>query len=632
MINRTRLSSRGGRSMGSSTDNARTPSRFENTPGALSGRPAEGVLRNDAENKAPLTNPLAFHIYDWVPAPKGKLVFMGTSSNWSFGRRVLTMTHERITGTPLPLDNLHFDGIVGKVFDLKWDGIRRPHETADSSTLPTQDFAVYLINSVKFHCGRLFNLFEEDPFMENFRLFHERPLEHPRLAPLWYVHYLLVLAFGKAFVVQSTKSRRPPGGELFVQAMKLMPDFTFFEADSVEQVQVLCCAALYLQCIDYRVEAWRFIGQALRIALEHGMHTEMQSQYLDDAHVQRSCTVWWTVYTLERMMASLMGVPMGISEDAISTPFPAFPGQPQRLAALQIQVNICRVLAKIDQTVYGLEGKLDSRYLGATQAVLRSIAHVTEQLNNSFEIHANEGMTGISRMSAHLHLLQHQCIILTTRPLLYTFLLSRLGQLEVALMHWLQSESVKGLIQMCTESAQQILRILVSLSDQGLLETFLPFDLDAAFTSTIVLLMAAGIDSSLLQDHSPWSQRAYAIMDEMSSRGNLVAEMVAAELRQLEGLLNKVRVKDSEPVSLVSIHVRSTPGESHAEDMDAAANTINVAGYSQGFEIDEQDEFGLGLSYELSAEQLMNIANSLEIDSLTWPLPGDGLGDGEGVE
>lgn len=39
-------------------------------------------------------------------------------------------------------------------------------------------------------------------------------------------------------------------------------------------------------------------------------------------------------------------------------------------------------------------------------------------------------------------------------------------------MHWLQSESVKGLVQMCTESAQQILRILSSLSEQGLLGQF----------------------------------------------------------------------------------------------------------------------------------------------------------------
>lgn len=40
-------------------------------------------------------------------------------------------------------------------------------------------------------------------------------------------------------------------------------------------------------------------------------------------------------------------------------------------------------------------------------------------------------------------------------------------------MHWLQSESVKGLVQICTESAQQILRILSSLSEQGLLGVLL---------------------------------------------------------------------------------------------------------------------------------------------------------------
>lgn len=172
------------------------------------------------------------------------------------------MTHERLTGTPLPIQNLHFGGLDGKVYDLKWDGNRRAssNDTLDPSILPAQDFALYLINSVKFHCGWLFNLFEEERFMEHSRQFHEHPSEYPRIAPLWYVHYLLVLALGKAFVVQSTKSRRPPGGELFVHAMKLMPDFTFFEADPVEQMQVLCCAALYLQCVDYPCQAYRLVS------------------------------------------------------------------------------------------------------------------------------------------------------------------------------------------------------------------------------------------------------------------------------------------------------------------------------------------------------------------------------------
>lgn len=55
-----------------------------------------------------------------------------------------------------------------------------------------------------------------------------------------------------------------------------------------------------------------------------------------------------------------------------------------------------------------MEGKLGSKYLGATRSVLRSIADVTEQLNASFGLQGNEGLEAISRISASLHLLQHQ--------------------------------------------------------------------------------------------------------------------------------------------------------------------------------------------------------------------------------
>jgi hypothetical protein len=234
--------------------------------------------QSNVDGKAPLINPLAFHTYDFVPGLKSHLresilpltfhlsyrilVFMGTSSNWSFNRRVLTMTHERIKGTPLPTHNLHFAGLEGKVFDFKWDGTRKftSGDALDMTALPTKDFALYLINSVKFHCGWLYNLFDEDSFMGRFHHFHDHPADYARAEPLWFVHYLLVVALGKAFVVQSTKSKRPPGGDLFIQAMKLMPDFSFFECGIIDEMQVLCCAAIYLQSVDHIQQAHRLVS------------------------------------------------------------------------------------------------------------------------------------------------------------------------------------------------------------------------------------------------------------------------------------------------------------------------------------------------------------------------------------
>lgn len=62
--------------------------------------------------------------------------------------------------------------------------------------------------------------------------------------------------------------------------------------------------------------------------------------------------MFWTIYILERQMGSLQGLPLGISDEVISARFPVFPGQPQKLEALKIHVDFCRVLAKIDQSTY----------------------------------------------------------------------------------------------------------------------------------------------------------------------------------------------------------------------------------------------------------------------------------------
>ena len=158
-----------------------------------------------------------------------KIVFMGTSSTWSFARRVLDMTHLKLTGSTLfpDRDNLLFDD---QVYDIKWDGNKSsiPHSSFDISNLPTPDFANFMISSVKFHCGQLFYLFDDEHFMTQFAKFQRDPVEESRRSPLWFCHYLLVLAFGKFFVIQSSESQRPAGAEYFVQAMQCMPDFSFF--------------------------------------------------------------------------------------------------------------------------------------------------------------------------------------------------------------------------------------------------------------------------------------------------------------------------------------------------------------------------------------------------------------------
>ncbi|THX36628.1 hypothetical protein D6D10_06509 [Aureobasidium pullulans] len=323
-----------------------------------------------------LMNPFALGASAYAPASRGDVpVYLGTSSNWAFGRRVLVMSHEQILGSMPGQESLFFQS---EIYDLGWDGTRGPFASTppmEPATLPTADHAIYLINAVKFHCGQMFHLFDEETFMRCFAIFHDPTvIDKSSLMPLWFVHYLLILAFGKAFLARGTRGRRPPGAELFVQAMQLLPDTTF-----------LC------------------IRQALGIALEHGMHTDMQSQHIPEHHVRRCRNIFWTVYILDRQLSSLMGLPTSIRDEDISAELPYDPLKSQKAMALDIQVKLSRVIAKIANSkillayVYGPEGRLDVRYVANTKDALKDIASVTDQLHRSFDIMHDAGRQSFSR-------------------------------------------------------------------------------------------------------------------------------------------------------------------------------------------------------------------------------------------
>lgn len=165
------------------------------------------------------------------------------------------MVYEHIYQEPLPTETLLFDG---SAYDLGWDGFRTsiPEEPA----IPTTDHAIYLINSVKFHCGQLFHLFDEEEFMRSLYDFYSDSNSRTSKTNLWYIHFLVILAFGKAFVLRKNDGRKPPGAEFFVLALQLLPDVSVLCKEPVISTEILCCIALYLQSLDFRHSSHQYVS------------------------------------------------------------------------------------------------------------------------------------------------------------------------------------------------------------------------------------------------------------------------------------------------------------------------------------------------------------------------------------
>lgn len=116
-------------------------------------------------------------------------------------------------------------------------------------------------------------MIHEKHFMEQFELFQSNPLDTACNNRLWFIQYLFVIAFGKAFLAQPGQGTlaSPPGSEYAARAMALLPDVSQLHDASLLAIEVLTLVALYFQSIDQRVVAYsfvRFSAPSLRVGHE----------------------------------------------------------------------------------------------------------------------------------------------------------------------------------------------------------------------------------------------------------------------------------------------------------------------------------------------------------------------------
>ncbi|KAK5087789.1 hypothetical protein LTR05_002004 [Lithohypha guttulata] len=490
-----------------------------------------------------LTNPLSAgpsHSGFISDATKGRSIYLGTSSNWSFSRRVLNAAHKATYGAPIGPENFALDG---DIYSLDWDG-SRVVEDDDGITLPSFNHALYLVSSVQFHIGEAYHVFHEEVFMPELHRFYEDISDKAQKRKLWYIHYLLIMAFGKAFTSRSTEKGKPPGVDLFVQAMRLLQDVSQLWIDPFTTAEIFCCSALYLQCADFRYGAYLTIGHAMRTALFQGMHTDLPAELFATSQIERARHIWWTVYILDKELSSFMGLPVQIADENINASLPTYSSN-ERAAALRLHIKLCRIVAQVVNTVYGPDGRLDKRFLTSTRSSLTSVASIAEELSKSIRLNLDDPKAGISRLAATLHLQYHHCIVLTTRPLLFSLFKKRLEAEATSSNIIVSIQRLRVLHQMCADSSERSLTILSVLQSQDLLAAFIPFDLESAFCSGIIALMASFLDPLLIDDLSAELEKVHRIIDDLTIKGNLIAYHRKAELEQLHTMLGTLQSRAS---------------------------------------------------------------------------------------
>lgn len=193
---------------------------------------------------------------------------------------------------------------------------------------------------------------------------------------------------------------------------------------------------------------------------------------------------------------------------------------------------------------------------------------------------------------------------------------------------------------MSLESSQKVLAILESLQDQGLLgklycfyvqtaltkdlETFLPWDLDALFVSTMVLIITRFVDQSLLDDRTPWLEKAFVLMEIMISSGNRIADYRMRELRRLDEMLTEYATVQERHMSIdpliqqpSQISTNTQPTIAHISEDRTSTKSIFASPEGGPLYSGFSDE-GSGFGDDLTAEQILAVAESMDIEGTDW--------------
>ncbi|KAF5720554.1 heterokaryon incompatibility het-6 [Fusarium globosum] len=548
---------------------------------------AASLSANDVLEPAFRQNPLVDNDYVFGQA-MGRYWYMGPASSWAFCRRVLALVGKHLpeaNNEPLPW---HLDGVA---FRLQWRPLM-PDEPPDISNLPPSDYAYFLIQTARFYLGPLASLIDEAEFLQHFKELYQDAPAKAASCKLWYAQYLLMIAFGKAFLGGKSADGSPPGYQYAARAMPLMPELAGIALDPVLSAQALTLAAIYFQSIDMRVAAYQHIGQALRICVLSGFHRHMPEEAVGAQHSKRCHIVFWVVYMLDQEFAALIGATSAIRDEDITNKLPSQADSSLSSLSLTLHVQLARLIARLLGTVYGVGKDYDGTLLSNTQSILRNLAELNRDLNNIINNHFRDSISKASRIATRLLLQYHH-----SKTQLLTHGLSL-------------SPPVASLIQSCVSSAQAILKTLRALADEDLIEAFLPFQIEYASSSAFLLHLIPIICPSLLSDDS-WRDDARYVFDTLIAKGSLIAPLRKVELEQLEQKLSALtpasNIATPEVPNQVEEHVSVQEEENGEPELDE--HVSDETGW---------DLFAANAMAGLTPGELLDLAEQLDVDSFLY--------------
>ncbi|KAE8338828.1 hypothetical protein BDV24DRAFT_176602 [Aspergillus arachidicola] len=215
------------------------------------------------------------------------------------------------------------------------------------------------------------------------------------------------------------------GLALYRFSCRLIPDL--ITTASVETVQAFLLFGVYTMPIDTSGLAYTYLGLAIKMAIQNGMHRQFGGEGLDARTIELRNRLWWSAYALDRRISILHGRPVSVSPTEIDCDMPKDipelrpPGRVTNLPNLTATLQLTEQLAKVAPII----SRLRSCPVELHQIYLKQLLHVRNELRSWWatlpeDVHCRDldSSKPLFRYNVHLELTYATIIMYMGRPLI----------------------------------------------------------------------------------------------------------------------------------------------------------------------------------------------------------------------
>ncbi|KAH8689332.1 fungal-specific transcription factor domain-containing protein [Talaromyces proteolyticus] len=532
---------------------------------------------------------------NWILCQPGQYHYIGNSSSTYIANQ-LNPTTENLAWHLYP----HYE-------DTSW--LRRD-VLPEMPQLPPFDFAKRLYSVHHAYIGTIFSFIVDREFYERLkRVYSSPPNLHDRDDCLIFCQILLVFAFGQMYSVnQWTGNNGPPGFQYFKHALQFLPQAV--EDGSILFVEVLSYVAYYLQTINRRDSAYLYIGLALRMAISLGLHQETLDTDINGYERERRRRVWWSTYSLERLLCVTSGHPISVDDDDIDLlePSPLDGEEPRRSSVLLYYTRLSRILGRIGRDVYRKKRQSGTTLLAVAQNILKSLSEWFRQLPDEVRIKPDDLEKCISRELVSTYLHYYHCINMTARPLLLYAVQRQMASNAASgdgatAARWEDglSSDVVGIIDAAISAARSSTTILNAAAKFNLVATYGFIDGEQAFSAALLLVMV-NIAFPYTEMNASTMDMALLVLQSMAEKGNKY-------IRACHDLLTKIRS---------TIKPNTTPAQGEGMDREEVQRQLawiaihGASGDQQQYPQQQGDTFPVGNADD--RDVWVDVIESIDID------------------